>query len=152
MSNQLVHKDEVAVGDLNSTAKGSGARKSSGKVDFTLVPWHLLAGVARVLMGGTVKYASWNWAKGMAWSVCVGCMIRHFLKWWFLRQDYDKESGEHHLDHIMCNCMFLRHYELAYPEGDDRPPKFAMFDIEKVVEWVTQPFNIEEYKRRNGLT
>jgi hypothetical protein len=61
--------DEVATGDLQSTAKGSGARKNGGKVMFHQIPLHLMGGVARVLMGGMEKYAPLNWAKGMDWSV-----------------------------------------------------------------------------------
>ena len=41
-----------AEGDINSNAKGSGARANSGKIDLTLVPMLLLGGVTRVFMGG----------------------------------------------------------------------------------------------------
>jgi len=119
--------DEVAVGDLDSEEKGTGARKSSGKVAFSLVPLHLLAGVARVLMFGAKKYKAYNWSKGMAFSECFNCTCRHLFKWWYLREDFDDETGEHHLDHVMCNILFLRHYTLEYKEGDDRPPSHANF-------------------------
>lgn len=109
------------VGDVNSSAKGSGARANKGKTSFSLVPLHLLAGTARVFMAGKLKYAEWNWAKGMPWSTCVDCLIRHFLKWWFLGEDIDDESGEHHLDHMLCNLFMLKHYSMAFKEGDDRP-------------------------------
>ena len=124
MSNEL----SFAVGDVKSAEKGSGARANKGKVAFSLVPLHLLAGTARVFMAGKLKYAEWNWAKGMPWSTCVDCIIRHFLKWWFLGEDIDDESGEHHLDHIFCNLFMLRHYDTAFKEGDDRPdPKLTHF-------------------------
>lgn len=123
--------DEVAVGDIHSKEKGSGARKSKGKVAFSLVPLHLLAGCARVLMFGRKKYASWNWAKGMVWSECFNCTLRHLFKWWYLGEDYDAETGEHHLDHVLCNVLFLKHYTLSYKEGDDRPPPEAMFGPEE---------------------
>lgn len=119
--------DELSVGDLNSTKKGTGARKSKGKVAFSLLPLHLLAGVARVLMFGARKYAPYNWAHGMVWSECFNCTCRHLFKWWFFREEVDEETGEHHLDHVMCNILFLRHYTLEYTEGDDRPPKDANF-------------------------
>lgn len=139
----------VAVGDLNSDQRGSGARKSGGKVAFSLLPLHLLAGAARVLMGGTLKYRSWNWAKGMPWSECFNCTLRHLLAWWYLGEDQDAESGEHHLDHVLCNLLFLRHYELSYPEGDDRPPAVAAFDGE--LAWFKTLFDADDYRRRNGL-
>lgn len=124
-------KDQINVGDLNSKEKGSGARKSKGKVAFSLVPLHLLAGCARVLMYGRTKYAPWNWAKGMVWSECLNCTLRHLFRWWFLGEDYDDETGEHHLDHVLCNVLFLKHYTLSYKEGDDRPPPEAMFGPEE---------------------
>lgn len=141
--------DEVAVGDLDSTAKGSGARKSGGKVNFALIPMHLLAGTARVLMGGVVKYASWNWAKGMAWSECFNCTIRHLFKWWYCGEDYDAETGEHHLDHVMCNVLFMRHYTMTYKEGDDRPPSYTDFADE--YDWSFQPFDEAAFKERNNI-
>jgi hypothetical protein len=127
--------EECAVGDLNSTEKGTGARKSGGKVAFSLLPLHLLAGCARVLMFGRVKYDEWNWAKGMPWSECFNCTLRHLLKWWYLGEDNDPETGEHHLDHVLCNILFLRHYVMTYQEGDDRPPKWANFNEDEFEEF-----------------
>lgn len=141
--------DEVSVGDLNSNAKGSGARKNGGKVSFSIVPLHLLAGCARVLMGGLIKYAPWNWAKGMDWSVCFDCTCRHLFRWWYLREDLDPESGEHHLDHVLCNVLFLRHYAVSYKEGDDRPPSFI--DFAEGTDLFSILFDAEAYCERNGL-
>jgi len=116
-----------AEGDINSQAKGSGARANTGKVSFSLIPFHLMAGVARVFMSGKLKYAEWNWAKGMKWSVCFDCVFRHLLKWFYCGEDIDPESGEHHLDHVICNILMLKHYSLIYTEGDDRPADFTSF-------------------------
>ena len=58
----------------------------------------------------------------MKWSTAMDCLLRHLFKWWYLGEDIDPESGEHHLDHAFCNLMMLRHYTMVYLEGDDRPP------------------------------
>lgn len=116
-----------AVGDVNSTEKGTTARSNGGKVQYNLIPFHLLAGVARVLTFGKVKYAPWNWAKGSDWSVSFDCLLRHLFKWFFCGEEIDEETGLHHLDHAMTNLLFLRHYSMHYPEGDDRPPSFTGF-------------------------
>ena len=116
-----------AEGDVDSTEKGTGARANRGKVSMSQVPLHLLAGTARVFMGGKLKYALWNWAKGMDWSICYDCTMRHLEKWWYIGEDNDKESGEHHLDHAIANLLMLRHFLVAYKEGDDRPPAFTGF-------------------------
>lgn len=140
-------KDFYAEGDINSQAKGSGARANAGKVSFSLIPFHLMAGVARVFMGGKLKYAEWNWAKGMRWSVCLDCVFRHLFKWWYCGEDIDPESGEHHLDHVLCNVFMLRHYALTYKDGDDRPEEFTGFS-----DWmsdVNAKFDEEAFLDRN---
>jgi hypothetical protein len=140
--------DKVSQGDVNSTEKGSGARRSGGKVEFSLVPLHLLAGCARVFMGGKIKYAPWNWAKGMPWSTCFDCTLRHLLKWWFCGENIDPESGEHHLDHVLCNIFMLRHYIDNYKEGDDRPPAYVGF-ADSLAD-VNKKFDEEDFCKRSG--
>jgi len=139
-------KDKVNVGDLNSDKKGSGARRNGGKIMFHQVPMHLLAGVARVMMGGMQKYKPLNWAKGMPWSVSFDCTMRHMFKWWYAREELDQESMEHHIDHAICNLLFLKHYLTYYPDGDDRPPEglFTTADIDQL-------FDAEEYCKRNEV-
>lgn len=127
MKKQNGPDDFYAEGDINSEAKGSGARANLGKVSLSLVPLHLFAGAARVFMGGKLKYAPFNWSKGMAWSTCFDCLMRHLLKWFYCREELDNESGEHHLDHAIANLLMLRHYHIAYRNGDDRPPAFTGF-------------------------
>jgi hypothetical protein len=83
-------------------------------------PW---ADCAAGLDYGRKKYAEWNWAKGMPWSVAMACAVRHCLK--ILRgEEIDQESGVKHRGLIACNLVFLAQYELTYPEGDDRPVKW----------------------------
>jgi len=110
------------VGDINSDAKGTGARYISGKADLSLIPLSTLEEEARVWMYGTKKYKAFNWMKGMPWSVPLGCALRHIAAWQ-RGEDMDEESGEHHLAHAMCNLRMLMLYSKAYKEGDDRPPK-----------------------------
>lgn len=161
----------VAVGDLESDAKGSGARKNAGKPRLDLIPvsiwraiwcgyddtysedvaallsaltkwqegethalfgwlqqsarpWMIAEGV-KVLEFGIAKYKAWNWAKGMAWSVCVGCILRHCQKIIEDGQDIDDDSGHLHWGHIVANVIFLVYYRDHYPEGDDRPPQYS---------------------------
>ncbi len=157
----------VTVGDLDSDAKGSGARRNSGKPPLELIPvrislemftetgdlpvWlenslHSLAmfqegkdtaifealgplafhwtDIARVLdYGRQGKYKEWNWAKGMPWSVCFGCALRH-AKAIVDGEDMDQDSGLFHAGHYGCNLVFLAHYVIHYREGDDRPKVF----------------------------
>jgi hypothetical protein len=134
-------------GDINSDAKGSGARANAGKIDLTLVPMLLLGGVTRVFMGGKLKYASWNWTAGMRYSICMACTLRHLFKWYYLREELDDESGESHLDHVLANVFMLKHFTKAYPEGDDRPPSSTMFDL--WLEDFCETFDESAYLKRN---
>jgi len=136
-----------AEGDVNSDAKGSGARANKGKIDLTLVPMLLLGGVTRVFMGGELKYASWNWTAGMRYSICMACTLRHLFKWYYLREDLDVESGESHLDHVLANVFMLTHFTKAYPEGDNRPPKSTMFGL--WLEDFCKTFDEDDYLNRN---
>ena len=155
---------DMAVGDINSNAKGSGARANGDKVPMDLIPvsvwrnkWRIamtqsvdseqlldimyalqkwqegeykpldkvlsfncLEGACRVFAYGAGKYAAWNWAKGMAWSVPLGCALRHMQA--VLDGEFiDDESGLPHIDHVFSNIVMLDYFEKHYPEGDDRP-------------------------------
>jgi len=113
------------IGDVNSTEKGSGARYNAGKPDLSLIPLCTLEDEAKVWMYGKQKYAAWNWAKGMDWSVPLACALRHLSKWQ-AGEENDEESGLPHLAHAMCNLRMLTLYSKTYQEGDDRPPKELM--------------------------
>jgi len=112
----------AGVGDVNSQEKGSGARYNSGKADFSLIPLCTLEDEAKVWEYGKRKYAAWNWAKGMPWSVPFACAMRH-LSAWQQGEEIDEESGYPHLAHAMCNLRMLVLFANTYREGDDRPPK-----------------------------
>lgn len=110
----------TGIGDVNSDAKGSGARYNAGKPDYSLIPLYTLTDEARVWEYGRQKYAAWNWAKGMPWSIPYACAMRHFAAWQ-RGEDLDPESGLPHLAHIACNVRMLTLYATNYTEGDDRP-------------------------------
>lgn len=112
-----------AVGNIDSADKGSGARANSGKPDWSLMPLDVLTPVVRVWGVGAAKYAAWNWAKGMPWSVPLACLLRHAAAYQ-RGETLDHETGESHMAHVICNAMMLMHYERFYPEGDDRPKEF----------------------------
>ncbi len=112
--------DHTPVGDINSNARGSGARYNQGKADLSLIPLSTLEDEARVWMYGEAKYKRFNWMKGMNWSVPMACALRH-LAAWQSGEDMDPESGRPHLAHAMCNLRMLTLYAQTFPEGDDRP-------------------------------
>lgn len=91
----------------------------------------VLHDTARVFEYGRKKYAAWNWAKGMAWSVPLACAARH-LEAILLGEALDLESGLPHRGHAGCNIVMLETYshENTYPEGDDRPKAGLLRSVE----------------------
>lgn len=71
---------------------------------------------------GAKKYAAFNWAKGMQWSIPLACISRHLQAMTVFGEELDEESGCTHWGHIVCNLLMLEHFEKYYTEGDDRPP------------------------------
>lgn len=160
----------MSIGDVNSDARGSGARFNTGKVAIELIPLRLIAeqqrragrfgkfsaeiealeALARFQEGGSAddlhsaidaigaawdecaavfdygrkKYAEWNWAKGMVWSVPIACAARHIIFGPLVGQEYDAESGLTHRGHFLCNLVMLLTFVRTYPEGDDRPSQW----------------------------
>lgn len=104
---------------MENNEKQKALRYNKGKLKWSLVDWKSLEGLVRVLEMGSKKYAPYNWTKGMPVTEVSESLLRHMFA--FLEgEDYDKESLESHLSHVMCNCMFLIHIMREKPEFDDR--------------------------------
>jgi hypothetical protein len=135
---EMMHGDTIetqtfgplkGVGDVKSNAKGSGARYNGGKADLSLIPLCTLEDEAKVWMYGKEKYAAWNWAKGMDWSIPFACMMRHMAAWQ-RGEENDPESGLPHLAHAMCNLRMLTLYSKTFTEGDTRPKEWLNADAQ----------------------
>ena len=88
-------------------------RFNQGKPRLSLVSFLAMTGLARVLEFGAIKYAPWNWTKGMPVDQVLDCLLRHTAA--IQRgEELDPESGLPHIDHLQCNAMFLSHF---YHEG-----------------------------------
>jgi hypothetical protein len=74
---------------------------------------------AKVFAYGAEKYAAWNWAKGMAWSIPMACYLRHMLLGDPAGED--PESGLPHRGHAVCNLIMLAHFVVLCRDMDDRP-------------------------------
>lgn len=96
----------------NSNNPNQAKRFNNGKVDYTLLPLDALEAEARVWMMGERKYGRSNWTK--LWGddtpqVAMASALRHIFAY-LNGEEYDPESGIHHLAHVRCNCaMGIRH-------------------------------------------
>lgn len=78
---------------------------------------------AEVFEYGKSKYAPWNWAKGMAWSIPIACTLRHAHALYYDNEENDPESQLPHIGHILCNLVMLRHFLNTFPDLNDLPYK-----------------------------
>jgi hypothetical protein len=106
--------------DENKTDTPTGAlRFDNDKPQTYLLCPIAMEGLSAVLTMGAKKYAPGNWTKGMKWSRCINSLLRHLFKY-MAGEDLDKESGLPHIDHVLCNAMFLSNYFRRHKDKDDR--------------------------------
>ena len=92
-----------------STEKG--VKLDTGKDRWDLLPLELIEGIVKVLTFGASKYTDNGWQSvDNAKARYIAAMMRHWVMYNEHGEEYDKESGLHHLDHMMTNAMFLRYF------------------------------------------
>lgn len=99
--------------------EAAGVRYDQDKLAWHLVPMQFLEGMVRVLMFGAKKYAPHNWRKGLHYSRVTNSLQRH-LNAFNAGEDIDPETDLPHVDHILCNALFLKGMTVEHPEMDDR--------------------------------
>ena len=129
--------------------KGTGLRYNEDKLRYDLIHPKSLKGLVDVLTAGSIKYAERNWEKGMKWSNVIASLKRH-LAAIEAGEDYDKETGKLHADHLQCNAHFLSAYYSIYPQGDDRPNTFFNERVALDIDGVLADFN-EAARKRFGV-
>jgi hypothetical protein len=97
----------------------TGGRKGTKIERYDLLPWDVLNEVARHYGYGAAKYDDHNWRKGYAWSLSYAAMMRHAAAFWN-GEDFDVESGSHHLIAVIFHAMALRWFQLHERGTDDR--------------------------------
>lgn len=96
-----------------------GKTYDAGKLRYDLLPPEWEKGLAQVMTMGAAKYADRNWEKGLSWSRRYASMRRHQNAFW-AGEDFDPESGLHHLVHVAWNALALYTFSQTHPEFDDR--------------------------------
>lgn len=96
-------------------------KNDEGKPEYEMLPLELLSGVNKILQYGAKKYSVNNWKKqDFQMSRAYNALLRHMIAFWN-GEDKDKESGLSHLDHAMCNLLFLKYHHMYTPGCDNRP-------------------------------
>jgi hypothetical protein len=77
------------------------------RVPLDLLPPGAMVELARVLQYGATKYGRYNWrAAGVRPEVYLGAALRHLFRW-AAGEDVDRDSGHHHLAHVMACCAIV---------------------------------------------
>lgn len=105
---------------------GTAVKFDADKLDWSLLPWDTLEEIIKVLQFGAGKYSPWNWAEGdgFKYNRLFNSSMRHFIAWFWRREDKDPETGLSHIAHLGCNVLFLLHYILngnKFKNNDNRP-------------------------------
>lgn len=100
----------------------TGGEKGQKSARFDLISSRWLWGLAKVCGFGATKYDVDNWRLGYSWRLSFGALQRHLHLFWKGEQ-YDEESGLHHLLHASWHCMVLFIFSSTgmYSGYDDRP-------------------------------
>jgi hypothetical protein len=108
-------KDEVRITDPKT-----GGQKGQKIYRFDLIPeapqWEL----AKLYGVGANKYAERNWELGYKYSLSYAALRRHLSQFW-KGEDYDTETGCHHLSSVIFHAMAMMEFQKTHPEMDDRP-------------------------------
>lgn len=97
----------------------TGGQKGRKLARFSLIPKKALWKVAELYGKGAEKYDDWNWRKGYNYSLSQDALERHYALW-CEGQQYDEETGCHHLAAVVFHCLSLMTFEEEHPEMDDR--------------------------------
>lgn len=96
------------------------ARYNEGKIQTREIDPNFILGIGEVLTKSRAKYDHYNWCKPTQLSTPYESMMRHILA--FQKgEDFDNETGSHHLLHAATNLMFMYYHITNNPEeSDDR--------------------------------
>ncbi len=96
-----------------------GVKHDQGKADLSLLSYDALTEIARAFEFGAKKYGRYNYLGGMEWTRIGGALLRHTYAWLW-GEDYDEESGIHHLGHAGACVVMLLDYVLKGLGKDNR--------------------------------
>jgi len=96
-----------------------GIKHDDGKPQLSFVARSLLVAIATIMESGAEKYGRDNWKLGMDWHRPYDALLRHLTAWWE-GESLDDDSGMSHLNHAVCELMFLIEYEQKGIGHDDR--------------------------------
>ena len=119
MMQNLKEVGNTVKNEKKSTVNKS-ARYNEGKIQTREVYPAFILGIGDVLTKSREKYEAFNWCRPTKLSTPYESLMRHLMAFQ-MGEDFDKESGKHHLLHCATNLMFMYYHVINNPnESDDR--------------------------------
>jgi hypothetical protein len=118
--------EQRVLAEKNAKENGGGLRYNIGKLKYNLIPPEWEQGLAHLLTVGSWKYSDRNWENGLAWDDTIAALKRHLNKW-LSGENYDPETGSHHLISTAWNALVLFSMQIRGKGKDNVPrPKYVM--------------------------
>jgi hypothetical protein len=92
----------------------TGRKFDGGKLEYGLLPPLALEETVKVLTFGAQKYERDNWQKVPDSKRRYFDALQRHVWAWKQGEQFDPESGIHHLAHAMCCLMFLYEHDVKY--------------------------------------
>lgn len=103
----------------SSQTAATGGRKFDGnKLEYGLLPPFALEETVKVLTFGAQKYERDNWKRVPDSKRRYFDALQRHVWAWKQGEQFDPESGFHHLAHAMCCLMFLYEHDTIYSIDD----------------------------------
>lgn len=99
----------------------TGGEKGKKNLELSDVDPISRSELGRVASFGSGKYERGNYLKGYKWSLSLNALQRHLLAF-ESGEDYDPESGLHHMAHAAWHCHALCSFSIRELGVDDRFP------------------------------
>jgi len=116
---EIMSPKNVAIPGGTLVYDGGGKKYDQGKARLDLIPHEALEELGKVLAFGANKYGTSNWANGINYSRLIAASLRH-ISAYNGGEDLDPESGLCHIDHAMCNLVFLSWMRKHRTDMDNR--------------------------------
>ena len=100
--------------DYKNAERNQEAKADAGKLMLELIPPEALEALGRVLTHGAKKYGANKWQTiDDAKNRYRGALLRHYTAYQKNNSGTDADSGLLHIEHVLCNAMFLAVLELV---------------------------------------
>ena len=93
--------------EIEELYRADEKKYDAGKLRMDLIPPEALEAIAEILTYGAKKYSANSWQNLPDFKArYTGALLRH-LTAWQRGEERDPESGLRHIDHVLCNAVFL---------------------------------------------